>query len=100
LLIIPTSKWFGRWWQKELMARCVLAADTRCAEALRGTVPIPKHCNQKEPDFADCAHEIIPGADTVIAPLHSKIVRANLWHLPESEQGEDFELKNRQKYGK
>lgn len=44
--------------------------------------------------------KIIPGADTVIAPLHSKIVRANLWHLPETEQGEDFELKNRQKYGK
>ena len=42
----------------------------------------------------------IPGADTLIAPLHSKIVRANLWHLPEAEQGEDFELKNRQKYGK
>lgn len=44
--------------------------------------------------------KIIPGADTLIAPLHSKIVRANLWHLPEAEQGEDFELKNRQKYGK
>ncbi|MFW6245919.1 MAG: hypothetical protein ACOC13_00575, partial [Tangfeifania sp.] len=43
--------------------------------------------------------KIIPGADTVIAPLHSKIVRANLWHLPESEQGKNFELKNRQKYG-
>lgn len=44
--------------------------------------------------------KIIPGADTLIASLHSKIVRANLWHLPETEQGEDFELKNRQKYGK
>jgi hypothetical protein len=42
----------------------------------------------------------IPNADTLIAPIHSKIVRANLWHLPESEQGAGFELKNRQKYGK
>jgi hypothetical protein len=42
----------------------------------------------------------IPGADTLIAPLHSKIVRANLWHLPAGEQGKDFETRNRQKYGR
>ncbi|MFW6289736.1 MAG: hypothetical protein ACOC0R_02110 [Mariniphaga sp.] len=44
--------------------------------------------------------KLIPDADTLIAPLHSKIVRANLWHLPSGEQGKDFELKNRQKYGR
>jgi hypothetical protein len=42
---------------------------------------------------------ILPGADTIIAPVHSKITRANLWYLPSVEQGSDFELKNRQKYG-
>lgn len=43
--------------------------------------------------------KIIPNADTLIAPNYSKIIRPNLWHLPNSEQGKNFEIKNRQKYG-
>lgn len=44
--------------------------------------------------------KIIENADTMVAPNYSKIVRPNLWHLPSSEQGKNFELKNRQKYGR
>jgi hypothetical protein len=44
--------------------------------------------------------KVVPGADTIIAPVHSRITRANLWHLPSVEQGIDFEFKNRQKYGR
>jgi hypothetical protein len=44
--------------------------------------------------------KIIENADTMVAPNYSKIVRNNLWHLPGSEQGKNFEFKNRQKYGR
>ncbi len=43
---------------------------------------------------------IIENADTMVAPNYSKIIRNNLWHLPGSEQGKNFEMKNRQKYGR
>ncbi|MFW5877845.1 MAG: hypothetical protein ACOCUP_01905 [bacterium] len=35
-----------------------------------------------------------------IAPNYSHSERPNLWHLPESEQGDNFQVKNRQKYAK
>jgi len=44
--------------------------------------------------------KIVPGADTIIAPYYSKIKRSNLWHLPSSEHAHDFEIRNRQKYGR
>jgi len=44
--------------------------------------------------------KILPDADTLIAPNYSKIIRPNLWHLPSSEEGKDFEIRNRQKYGR
>ena len=37
-------------------------------------------------------------ADTLLAPNYTKKARPNLWHLPNSEQGSDFEVRNRQKY--
>jgi hypothetical protein len=40
----------------------------------------------------------IENADTTIAPGFLKKVHANLWHLPETEQGLNFEVRNRQKY--
>ncbi len=40
----------------------------------------------------------IENVDTVIAPNFAKKVHANLWHLPESEQGKNYEIRNRQKY--
>jgi hypothetical protein len=43
--------------------------------------------------------KILENADTLVAPNYSKITRPNLWHLPGSEQGKNFEIKNRQKYG-
>ncbi|MDZ7376056.1 MAG: hypothetical protein ONB13_05500 [candidate division KSB1 bacterium] len=36
--------------------------------------------------------------DTVIAPDFLKKPHANLWHLPEQQQGRNFEIRNRQKY--
>lgn len=44
--------------------------------------------------------KILENADTLVAPNYSKITRPNLWHLPGSEQGKNFEIKNRQKYGR
>lgn len=44
--------------------------------------------------------KILPDADTLIAPEYSKIIRPNLWHLPDTEQGRNFEIRNRQKYGR
>jgi len=44
--------------------------------------------------------KILENADTLIAPNYSKIIRPNLWHLPSSEQGKNFEIRNRQKYGR
>jgi hypothetical protein len=44
--------------------------------------------------------KILTDADTLIAPNYSKIIRPNLWHLPASEQGKNFEIRNRQKYGR
>ncbi len=37
-----------------------------------------------------------PGPD--IAPDYSKSERPNLWHLPETEQGDNYQIRNRQKY--
>lgn len=34
-----------------------------------------------------------------IGPQHTKLRRANLWHLPKEDQPKNFELANRQKYG-
>jgi hypothetical protein len=42
--------------------------------------------------------KVIAAADTAIAPKYSKLKRDNLWLLPESEQGKNFERRNRQKY--
>lgn len=36
--------------------------------------------------------------DTLIAPEYAASVRPNLWHLPQGQQGKDYELRNRQKY--
>lgn len=36
--------------------------------------------------------------DTALAPNYSKVKRENLWLLPESEQGKNFETRNRMKY--
>ena len=43
---------------------------------------------------------ILEEVDTLIAPVYSKTDRANLWHLPNEEHGEMFEVRNRQKYGR
>jgi hypothetical protein len=43
--------------------------------------------------------KILEDFDTIIAPKYSQISRPNLWHLPEREQGNQFEIRNRQKYG-
>lgn len=40
----------------------------------------------------------IENTDTKIAPNYSKTDRPNLWHLPEGEQGVNYEIRNRQKY--
>ena len=42
----------------------------------------------------------IVGSDdeTPFAPNYSKVERPNLWLLPQSEQGENFEVRNRRKY--
>ncbi len=37
-------------------------------------------------------------SDSLLAPNYSKAVRENLWLLPESEQGGNYEIKNRNKY--
>jgi len=42
--------------------------------------------------------EIVPNADTLIAPNYSRAKRLNLWLLPESEQGRNYETRNRMKY--
>ena len=39
-------------------------------------------------------------ADTLIAPNYAGSERPNLWHLPKDEQGLNYEIRNRQKYGK
>ncbi|MGC9343717.1 MAG: hypothetical protein ACP5E3_13520, partial [Bacteroidales bacterium] len=43
---------------------------------------------------------IVENPDSVIAPNYSRSERPNLWHLPNSEQGSNYQLKNRQKYAK
>ncbi len=43
--------------------------------------------------------KVVANVDTVLAPEYTKMKRDNLWLLPETEQGADFELRNRQKYG-
>jgi hypothetical protein len=42
--------------------------------------------------------EFVPNTDTLLAPNYSKAKRENLWLLPESEQGRNFETRNRMKY--
>jgi len=42
--------------------------------------------------------KIVASADTLVGPNYSKMKRDNMWLLPESEQGTNFELRNRQKY--
>lgn len=42
--------------------------------------------------------KIVSNADTLVAPNYSKLKRDNLWLLPESEQGKNYEVRNRQKY--
>jgi hypothetical protein len=42
--------------------------------------------------------KVIEAADTAFAPNYSKVKRDNLWLLPDSEQGNNFERRNRQKY--
>ena len=37
--------------------------------------------------------------DTLLAPNYTQKARPNLWHLPKDEQGLNFEIRNRQKYG-
>lgn len=45
------------------------------------------------------APTLIPAKpDTSVAPTYSKVKRDNLWLLPEEEQGDNFEFKNRMKY--
>jgi hypothetical protein len=44
--------------------------------------------------------KILENPDSVIAPNYSKSERPNLWHLPNSEQGANYQLKNRQRYAK
>ncbi len=41
---------------------------------------------------------ILPEVETELAPDYSTQPRINLWHLPEGEQGDEFELRNRQHY--
>jgi len=43
---------------------------------------------------------ILEELDTVIARTYTATDRENLWHLPDHEQREQFEVRNRQKYGK
>lgn len=42
--------------------------------------------------------QMVANPDTALAPNYSKAKRDNLWLLPESEQGKNFEVRNRQKY--
>jgi len=42
--------------------------------------------------------EIVANADTILALNYSKAKRDNLWLLPESEQGRNYETRNRMKY--
>ncbi len=42
--------------------------------------------------------QLVDNTDTEIAPNYSKSDRPNLWHLPEGEQGVNYEIRNRQKY--
>jgi len=42
--------------------------------------------------------ESVANVDTLLAPNYSKAKRDNLWLLPESEQGRNYETRNRMKY--
>lgn len=42
--------------------------------------------------------KIVSSVDTLLAPNYSKAKRDNLWLLPESEQGANYETRNRMKY--
>lgn len=42
--------------------------------------------------------QMVANPDTALAPNYSKAKRDNLWLLPESEQGKNYEARNRQKY--
>lgn len=42
--------------------------------------------------------KVVSKADTLLAPTYSKAKRDNLWLLPESEQGRNYEIRNRMKY--
>ena len=42
--------------------------------------------------------QVVANSDTALAPNYSKAKRDNLWLLPESEQGKNYEVRNRQKY--
>ena len=44
--------------------------------------------------------KILANIDTLIAPNYAKTDRPNLWHLPQDEQGEAYEIRHRQKYAR
>ncbi len=64
-----------------------------------GHSPYTQTLQSKETLFVLTAPtRVIVATDTAIAPNYSKVKRDNLWLLPDIEQGNNFEPRNRQKY--